>query len=145
MPPPLIVLDTSVVARATLGSSDAASVAVVDAVETGIVRLAISDDYLDELARTMSKSYLEKNASVGRAFRIALTLAYMGIFRRPIRHEWPTVTDRADWWLLDLAFDSGVDSIVTWDERHLGPARSLGFEVLNPGELMEVLRRQYGP
>lgn len=138
--PPLIVLDTSVVATATLGSTDASSAAVVDAVDAGGVRLALSDDYLDEMARTMSKPYLQENASVGRAFRIALTLAYMGEGFRPARHEWPSIPDRKDWWLLDLAFESAADSIVTWNTRHLGPARSLGFKVLDPPELLQELR-----
>lgn len=134
------MLDTSVVAGAALGSPDAANAAVVDAVHTGRARLALSDDYLDEMVRTMGKPYLEKNASVGRAFRIALILAYMGRAYRPVRHDWPSIPDRKDWWLLDLAFESAADGIVTWNVRDLGPARSLGFEVLTPPELLHELR-----
>ncbi len=140
MPPPLIVLDTSVAVRASLGSADASSAAVVDAVETGTVRLALSDDYLDELARVMGKRKVRRRADVGRAFRVALVLAHMGAVYRPTRHEWPSIPDRKDWWLLDLAFESGADAIVTWDTRHLGPAGSLGFVVLNPPELLIALR-----
>ncbi len=127
------------VVAAALGSPEASSAAVVDAVATGDARLALSDDYLDEMGRTMGKPYLEENASVGRAFRTALVLAYMGRSYRPNRHEWPSIPDRADWWLLDLAFESGADSIVTWNTRHLGPGRSLGFEVLTPTESLRTL------
>jgi len=140
LPPLLIVLDTSVVAAAALGSPDASSAAVLDAVASGDVRLALSDDYLDEMSRTMRKPYLEENASVGEAFRIALALAYMGRSYRPVCHDWPSIPDRTDWWLLDLAFESGADAIVTWNTRHLGPARSLGFEVATPPEFLEKLR-----
>lgn len=126
-------------AAAALGSPDASSAAVVDAVATGDVRLALSDDYLDEMGRTMGKPYLEENASVGRAFRIALVLAYMGRGYHPTRHDWPSIPDRKDWWLLDLAFESAADSIVTWNMRDLGPGRSLGFEVLEPPEFLRVL------
>lgn len=139
MPPPLIVLDTSVVARAVLGSPDAASAAVVDAVETGTVRLALSDDYLQELVRVMEKPYLRRNADADKAFRIAFALGYMGASYRPTRHDWPSIPDSKDWWLLDLAFESGADAIVTWDTRHLGPARPLGFEVLTPSEFLGTL------
>lgn len=121
---PLIVLDTSV---------------VVDAVAVGTVRLALSDDYLDEMGRTMGKPYLEENVGVGKAFRIALILAYMGAGHRPVRHDWPSIQDSRDWWLLDLAFESGANAIVTWNERHLGPARSLGFEVLTPPQFLGTL------
>lgn len=140
MPPPLIVLDTSVAVRASLGSADASSAAVVDAVETGAVRLALSDDYLDELARVMEKREVRGRADVGRAFRVALVLAHMGVAYRPARLDWPSVPDRKDWWLLDLAFESGADAIVTWDTRHLRPAGSLGFVVLEPPELLLALR-----
>lgn len=53
------------VVAAALGSPEASSAAVVDAVATGDARLALSDDYLDEMGRTMGKPYLEENASVG--------------------------------------------------------------------------------
>ncbi len=137
--PPLIVLDTSVVVAATLGSPDASSARVIDAVATGDARLALSDDYLEEMSRTMGKPYLEAHASVGIAFRVALVLAYMGGSHRPVRHEWPSIPDRKDWWLLDLAFESAADSIVTWNMRDLGPGRSLGFEVLEPPEFLRTL------
>lgn len=137
--PPLIVLDTGVVVAATLGSPDASSARVIDAVAAGDARLAFSDDYLEETSRTMGKPYLEGHAGVGMAFRVALVLAYMGKDHRPVRHEWPGIPDREDWWLLDLAFESGADFIVTWNDGHLGPARSLGFEVLAPPELLREL------
>lgn len=136
---PLIVLDTNVVLSATLGSPDASSARVIDAVATGDVRLALSDDYLEEMSRTMGKPYLEGHASVGMAFRVALVLAYTGESHRPVRHEWSGIPDREDWWLLDLAFESGADAIVTWNTRHLGPARSLGFEVSTPSEFQRSL------
>ncbi len=124
---------------AAMGSPTASSARLVDAVATGGVRLALSDDYMDEMTRTMAKPYLEQNASVGRVFRIALTLAYMGVYYHPFRYDWPSIPHHADWWLLDLAFGSGADSIVTWNMRHLEPARSLGFEVLTPPELLARL------
>lgn len=46
------------VVAAALGSPEASSAAVVDAVATGDARLALSDDYLDEMGRTMGKPYL---------------------------------------------------------------------------------------
>ena len=137
--PLLIVLDTSVVATAAMGSPAASSARTVDAVANGNARLALSNDYMDEMVRTMGKPYLEEHASVGTAFRIALTLAYMGRGYRPLRRDWPSIPDRKDWWLLDLAFESRADGIVTWNTRHLEPARSLGFEVLEPPELLARL------
>lgn len=139
MAPTLIVLDTSVVTAAVLGAPGASNDRIIREVSTGAVRPVISNDYLDELVRTMSKPYLEEHASVGRAFNIALVLAFMGKAYYPHRHDWPIITDREDWWILDLAFESGADHIVTWNERHLGPARSHGFDVLTPPDLLARL------
>ena len=139
MAPPLIVLDTNVVTAAVMGSPISANSRIIDEVATGAVRLALSDDYFDELVRTMSDPRVEENASVGRAVRVALVLAYMGRPYRPRKHDWPSIPDRKDWWILDLALESEADHIVTWDTRHLTPARALGFDVLNPPAFLALL------
>lgn len=140
MAPPLIVLDTNVVTAAAMGSLHSANSRIIDEVQTGSVRLALSDDYLTELVSTMSKPRVEENASVGRAVYIALVLAHMGRTYRPRKHDWPSIPDHKDWWMLDLAFGSGADHIVTWDTRHLAPARALGFDVLDPPAFLSLLR-----
>lgn len=76
----------------------------------------------------------------GRAFGIALDLGVMGFFHRPRRLDWPSVSDPEDWWMPDLAFDSGAAAIVTWD-RHLRDAEMpFAVEVMTPPELLERLR-----
>ena len=74
----------------------------------------------------------------GRAFGIALEISYAAEHYLPRRYDWPSIQDRKDYWLLDLAFESGADHIITWD-GHLDPARSLGFSVLNPAQLLDQL------
>ena len=126
------MLDTNVVTAAALGSPLSANSLIINEVASGGVRLALSDDYMGEMVLTMSKPHVEENASVGRAFHIALALAYMGRSYRPRKHDWPSIPDPKDWWLLDLALESDADHIVTWDTRHLARARALGFDVLEP-------------
>ncbi len=139
MAPPLIVLDTNVVTAAAMGSPRSANSRIIDEVATGGVRLALSDDYMGELVLTMSKPRVEENASVGRAVHIALVLAYMGKSYRPRKYDWPSIPDHKDWWMLDLALESGADHIVTWDTRHLTPAGALGFDVLDPPSFLAGL------
>jgi putative PIN family toxin of toxin-antitoxin system len=50
---PLVVLDTMTVVAGILGKREGPSAAVLDAVATGDVRLAISDDQLSELVRVV--------------------------------------------------------------------------------------------
>jgi predicted nucleic acid-binding protein len=45
--------------------------------------------------------------------------------------------DRKDWYVLDLAFDSGADYLVTRDQG-FDPARDF-FEILTPPELLAIL------
>ncbi len=66
----------------------------------------------------------------------------MGRSYRPRKHDWPSIPDRNDWWILDLALESGADHIVTWDMNHLAPARTLGFDVLEPPNFLALLRAQ---
>lgn len=122
-----------------MGRSGSANDRLINAIAAGSVRPALSGDYMNESVRTMSKPYVEMHASVGRAVYVALTLAYMGRPYLPPRYDWPSITDRKDWWLLDFAFESGAEHIVTWNIRHLAPAGSLGFDVLEPPELLAML------
>ncbi len=117
MPSPLVVIDTGVVIGAVLGSAGSSNDRVLRAVATGAVRLAVSDDFLSELAQTMSKPSVKgKISRPDRAFVIALDLGVMGFLHRPRRLDWPSIPDQEDWWMPDLAFAS--EAIVTWD-RHL--------------------------
>lgn len=130
-----------VVLAGLMGRESASSYRVLSAVETGEVRLALSDEGLRELDRTSGYPNVQpKISSPARALRVGLSMGLMGKLFHPTRLEWSAVTDRGDWWLLDLAFEADVDYIVTENERHLGPARSYGFEVLKPPQLLARLR-----
>ena len=126
------MLDTNVVTAALMGRPHSSNSRIIGEIHAGSVGLALSNDYMDEMVRTMSTPRVEAHASVGRSVGIALVLAYMGTAYRPRKHDWPSIPDRKDWWLLDLALQSEADHIVTWDTRHLAPARTLGFDVLDP-------------
>jgi predicted nucleic acid-binding protein len=65
---PLIVLDTGVVVRALTGRPDSASSEVVRAVQTGAVRLAVSDAFLIETTRVLRKPRVESR--IGSACRL---------------------------------------------------------------------------
>ncbi len=131
-----------VIIAALVGREDASSHLLLSAVETGDVRLALSDEGLRELHRVTRYSKVEAMIpSPARALRIGQAMGTMGKLHHPRRLEWPSVLDRGDWWILDLAFESGADYVVTGNERHLGPARVLGFEVLTPQETIARIPR----
>lgn len=130
-----------VVLAGLMGRENASSDRVLTAVETGEVRIALSDDGLRELNRVSRYLGVEaRMSSPARALRVGLSMGLMGELYRPAHLEWTAIPDRGDWWLLDLAFEANVDYIVTRNERHLGLARSYGFEVIQPPQLLAELR-----
>jgi putative PIN family toxin of toxin-antitoxin system len=137
---PVIVLDTVVIVGAILGKPESADAQVLRAVETGGLRLALSDDGLREVIRVLS--YPEVEAKIRRpvrAFEVALALGLMGRLYRPRKLDWPSLRDPKDGWVLDLAYDAGADIIVTRDKHLFRVASSLGFEVWTPPKLLEII------
>jgi predicted nucleic acid-binding protein len=69
----------------------------------------------------------------------------MGDLYRPRRYDWPSLRDPNDRWVLDLAFESGADFVVTWDPDLLEYTRDRGvphgFDVLTPSRLLRGLGR----
>jgi putative PIN family toxin of toxin-antitoxin system len=141
---PLVVVDTMVVVSGIIGSREGASAAVLDAVATGEIHLAISDEQLTELVRVLGYEGIEEQIGKPmRAFEVGLDIGYWGFMYHPRRLDWPSLSDSKDGWIFDLAYTAGVDYIVSYDEGVRDAAAALGFEVLLPEELLERLRQQY--
>lgn len=133
-----------VIVSAILGDREGPSAAVLDAVATGHVRLAISDDQLSELVRVLGYPTIEESiARPVRAFEVALDIGTMGYMYHPRRLDWPSLTDPTDGWIFDLAHAAGADYIVSYDEAVRNAASALEFVAVSPEELLEILRRQY--
>jgi predicted nucleic acid-binding protein len=130
-----------VVVSGIIGKQNASDALVLQAIETGQVRLALSDDWLRELSDVLSRDFiLEHQQHPGRTFRAGLTLGLMGELFRPERFDWVSLSDQKDWWMLDLAFDSAADFLVTRDKKVIRAAKGLGFDVATPPELLGHLR-----
>lgn len=63
--PPLVVIDTLVVS-AIIGTPNNAAYALMRAVETGEVRLAVSDDWLRELVRVLESPRIADQINLKR-------------------------------------------------------------------------------
>ncbi len=132
-----------VVVGALIGRGDAADARVLRAVATGGVRLAASDEGYKELSKVLS--YEEVKARITdpvRTFEIALDIGIMGVLYHPRKYDWRIVPDPKDRWLLDLAFESRADYIVTRDRHFLdieSDLAELGFAVLTPPDLLHEL------
>ena len=74
-----------------------------------------------------------------RAFRAAIDLWSHGTLLHPARLDWPTVVDRKDHWVLDLAWAATADFIISLDPDLTEPTMPFPVEVLEPDELLTRL------
>ena len=138
--PPLIVLDTSVVVSALVGPPGSPHDRLIDKVASGDVLLALSDDFLRELSRVVGYPDVEAQiVSAARALRYGLELGVMGNLRPTPRHDWPSIRDPKDGWMLDLAWTVYADCIVTRDPHLLDAELPFPVEVLEPQQFLERL------
>ena len=136
----LIVLDTGIVVSALVGPEDTPHHRLIERVASGGVLLALSDASLSELSRVVGYPDVEPQIrSAARALRYGLDLGVMGYTYRPTRYDWPSVADRKDWWMLDLAWAAGADCIVTRDPHLTEAEMPFPVEILEPHQLLERL------
>ncbi len=57
----------------------------------------------------------------------------------------PILADADDEPLVQLAHESGAKLIVSFNARHLEPAKGLGISVLKPGDFLAMVRRETIP
>jgi putative PIN family toxin of toxin-antitoxin system len=138
--PPLIVLDTSVVVSALVGPTGSPHYRLLDRVASGDLLLALSDDFLRELSRVVGYPEVEPRiVSAARAVRYGLELGVMGRLLPTPRHDWPSIRDPKDGWMLDLAWSTEADYIVTRDPHLTEVEMPFPVEVLEPQQLLSRL------
>jgi predicted nucleic acid-binding protein len=114
-----------------IGDREDPSAAVLDAVATGDVNLAISDDQLSELVTVIG--YADIEAIIDRpvrAFEIALDVGTMGYMYHPRHLDWPGLSDPKDGWIFNLPHAADADYIVYYDEAVHSAASALEFVVV---------------
>ncbi len=132
-----------VILGAIIGREGAVNDRILRAVATAEVLLAVSDEGYRELIRVMGYDDVKaKVTDPARAVAIALDIGISGTLYQPRHYDWPTVRDPKDGWLLDLAYESGAEHIVT-DDPHLIDQQlaleKLGFSVISPPQLLSLL------
>lgn len=139
MSAPLVVLDTSVlIAALTTNEEEAASRRLLRAVGTGAIRLALSDDFLREAIEVVRRRE-DQIVSAALAFEVAIDLWTHSSFYLPTKHEWPSVSDREDYWVPDLAWAARADYITSWDPHLIRATLPFPVEVLEPHVLADRL------
>lgn len=125
------------IAALTTRDEDAESRRVVRAAGTGAIRLALSDELLREaveLVRRKDRHGQIHSASL--AFEACMDLWSHGALYHPFRLDWPSITDKEDYWVLDLAWAAKVDYIVSLDPHLTTVTLPMQIEVLEPYQVI---------
>ncbi|MGL4611957.1 MAG: hypothetical protein ACRCYY_20155 [Trueperaceae bacterium] len=72
-------------------------------------------------------------------FKVTLGLSVIGKIFYPKQLDWPTLRDKKDWWIFDLAYEASVDFIVSRDKKVLSAGNTLGFKVLTLANVLKEL------
>ena len=59
-----------------------------------------------------------------------------GALYHPFRLDWPSITDKEDYWVLDLAWAAKVDYIVSLDPHLTTATLPMQIEILEPYQLI---------
>ena len=129
-----MVLDTSVlIAALTTRDEDAESRRVVRAAGTGAIRLALSDELLKEAVEVVQrKDRHGQIVSASLAFEAGMDLWSHGSMYHPFRLDWPSIPDQEDYRVLDLAWATKVDDIISLDPHLTTAELPMPIEVLEP-------------
>ncbi|GAA5504092.1 hypothetical protein Dxin01_03860 [Deinococcus xinjiangensis] len=98
------------------------------------VVLVFSEASLSELQRVLDYPGVTRlNITSGQAFAAASQLLMLGEYHAPVpSYSWPSLTDKKDWFLLDLLYHSEADALISRDKRVLEAGVALGLPVREP-------------
>jgi predicted nucleic acid-binding protein len=135
------VLDTNVI-YAALRSRAGASYELLWQLSEGRWKLVLSNTLCTEYEEVLRREAATLGMTMNEIGTVLDDLCALAE-RRHLRTPWiPVLNDPDDEAQVHLAFETGVEYIVTHNVRHLAPAQTLGIAVLTPIEFLNILRNQ---
>ncbi len=140
-----VVLDTSILARGLRTSPNTAVGYIMDSWAGGRFRLVLSHYILDELQRTLSKPYFQRNVPAQLIERYPSVLRQNAILS-PITASIPDIAlGRGDNMVLATADSASASYLVTGDHRLHEVGSYRGIEIIDPGTFAGILRTLQTP
>ena len=130
---PRLVIDVNILIAAIKARENSLAFRLYQAFLKSEFRLVFSASFANELATVVSyPEVLARGMNPTISFRMAQSLYELGelVIRVP-ELDWPTLSDKDDWYLLDLLFDSRADGLITQDKKVLQAGQKLGMPVFD--------------
>ena len=139
-----VVLDSNVLASGIVRRSpEAASVQIIDSWRAGHFELAISQDILDEVTRTLGKPYFRARLSEAQIERALFLLSRRGRLVSLEVYVQGVATHPEDDRILAAALSAAADYLVTGDAGLLGLRDYKGVRITSPRDFLAVLQSQH--
>jgi putative PIN family toxin of toxin-antitoxin system len=137
--PPRTVMDTNVL-YAAFRSRLGASFELFRRLREGEWVVVVSNHLVHEYEEILKASAVELKLSPEDVDEL-LNAICARAEEWPLQPGWnPILSDPDDEPLVQLAFESAANRIVTHNVRHLAPAAGLGIELLKPREFLAILK-----
>ena len=96
-----------------------------------------SEELIEELRRVLTyEAILALGVTPAIAVTVVYHLLHLGSYYDEVEtFDWPSLSDKKDWYLLDLLFASNADALITRDKAVLKAGKSLNLPVIHPEEL----------
>ena len=137
--PPRAVMDTNVI-YAAFQSRLGASFDVFRRLRLGEWTAVVSNHLVHEYEEILKANAVELGLSLEDVDELLNAICARAEEWQLQPGWWPILSDPDDEPLVQLAFESAANRVVTHNVRHRAPAANVGVEVLNPGQFLATLR-----
>ncbi len=134
---PNFILDVNVLISAAIGKEKSPDAIIYKKFLRSECRLVTSEPLINEFIRVLD---YPRVLSLGITPAIASTMIFnlmlLGNHVSKIEKlDWPSLSDKKDWYLLDLLFTSQADALITRDKAVLRTGKKLNLPILKPTDV----------
>ena len=136
---PRFILDINVLIAAMIGKETSIEKRLYQSSRRRECIFVTSEELFDELQRVVDyPNIIKRGVTPAVAAGMVFNLLHLGEYHSTVKKlEWPSLTDKKDWYLLDLLYSSQSDALFTRDKAVLKAGKALAMPIFHPEELLQ--------
>jgi putative PIN family toxin of toxin-antitoxin system len=134
-------MDTNVILNGITGPKGTINQRIYAGFQRNDLRLVVSEALLMELETIFDyPQVVALGITPKTAARVVRELLLLGEYIAPVPQvDWVSLSDKKDWYLLDLLFESRADALITQDQKILRAGEYLKMPVCDPKTFIETV------